>query len=422
MAEAPQKRGRSMSETWLQEYISLAFRIHRAVQKTYDSPFVEAYYGPPEWQQQAEAEPETAASGLVQQALALARTLPEQGFTANRASYLGKHLKTMETLCRKLGGASFSLAEQARACLDIEPTWTPEEEFDQAHRLYETTLPGTGSLAERLEEYRRFLAFPKERSAWLTDTIARAFAEARQRTYRLLDLPEGETIDVQLAQEQTHEGAARYRGGYRTRIEMNLAATAAQLPRLFDHKVCHEGYPGHHTEYILKEQDLARQRGYIEQTIVLTLCPQCVITEGIAMLAHELIFSPSEAEQWIIEQVYRPLQKEVDATGLVYLRQASEILFPVWNNALMLLDQGQPEEEIARYLARYLLLTEDKAAQFAASLKHPFWGLYTLTYVGGAKLLRPWLQGAERVAVFHRFLTEQFIPSQLLESALPTQE
>ena len=38
----------SMSETWLHDYILLAFRIHRLVQKAYECPFVEEYYGPPE--------------------------------------------------------------------------------------------------------------------------------------------------------------------------------------------------------------------------------------------------------------------------------------------------------------------------------------------------------------------------------------
>ena len=32
-----------MSETWLQEYIFLAFRIHKMVQKMYGCPFVEAH-------------------------------------------------------------------------------------------------------------------------------------------------------------------------------------------------------------------------------------------------------------------------------------------------------------------------------------------------------------------------------------------
>jgi hypothetical protein len=102
-------------------------------------------------------------------------------------------------------------------------------------------------------------------------------------------LPEEETIEMQYFPEKEYDAAARYQGNYRTRIEMNLAATAAWFPRLFDHKVCHEGYPGHHTDYVLKEQHLAR-RGYTEQTLYLTLAPQCVISEGIAMVAHEMLF------------------------------------------------------------------------------------------------------------------------------------
>lgn len=196
---------------------------------------------------------------------------------------------------------------------------------------------------------------------------------------------------------------------------MNVSATAAYLSRLFDHKVCHEAYPGHHTEYVLKEQNLYQQQGYIEQSLVLTLCPQCVITEGIAMMAHEMIFSPGEAEQWIVDHVYRFLRKDVDATVLLRLRQASEMLYGVWDNALLMLGEGRPEEEIVQYFSKHMLLAEDRATQMVAYLKRPVSGLYQLTYASGQKLLRPWLQGPDKVAVFRHFLTEQIYPSSLVQ-------
>jgi len=37
-----------------------------------------------------------------------------------------------------------------------------------------------------------------------------------------------------------------------------------------------------------------------------------------------------------------------------------------------------------------------------------------------ALFVQRWLQGPDRVAVFHRFLTEQWTPSQLAANALPT--
>src|SRR5258708_23469594 len=409
-----------MSETWLQEYIFLAFRLHRAVETTYGSPFVEDYWGPKALQKLVEAEPETVPADLVRQAMALADAFPVQGFAPNRVVYLDKHVRAMETLARKLCGETFTLAEEAKRSLDIHPTWTPEAQFEQAHALYESTVSGgAGSLAERVRAYRLTVAFPQEPSDVLKEVIEQAFAEARKRTRALMALPEEETIEMHYFPEKEYDAAARYQGNYRTRIEMNLAATAAWFPRLFDHKVCHEGYPGHHTDYVLKDHHLAR-RGYTEQTMYLTLVPQCAISEGIAMAAHEMIFSEGEAEQWIAEQMNRLFHREVDAKALLRLRQASEMLEGVWGNAAMLLDDGRSEADVAQYFVKHMLLPEDRASSYVVSLKHPLHGLHlALTYGNGQKLVRRWLQGPDRVAVFHRFLTEQWTPSQLAGNALP---
>jgi hypothetical protein len=408
-----------MSEIWLQEYIFLAFRLHKVVETTYGSPFVEEYWGPPAWREQVEAEPELMAADLVRQAVTLADRLDAQGFAPNRVAYLGKHVRAMETLARKLCGETFTLAEGAALCLDIHPMWTPEAQFEQAHALYETVLPGMGSLAERLRAYKAGIACPPEQTKLLPGFVDLAFAEARKRTSSLLELPDGERIDIQYLPEWEHEAAAYYRGNYRTQIVINAAATATSLSRLFDHMVCHEGYPGHHTDYVLKEQYLA-QRGYTEQTMYLTLVPQCVISEGIAMVAHEMIFSEGEAERWIAEQMDRLFQREVDANALLRLRQASEMLEGVWSNAAILLEEGRSEAEVVQYFVKHMLLPEDRASSYVAFLKHPLHGLHlALTYGNGQKLVRRWLRGPDRVAVFHRFLTEQWTPSQLAADALP---
>jgi hypothetical protein len=409
-----------MSEIWLQEYIFLAFRLHGSVENIYGCPFVEDYWGPPEWREQVEAESEMTADDLVRQAMMLADALPLQGFAPNRVAYLGKHVRAMETIARKLCGETFSLAEAAKLCLDVSPMWTLEAQFEQAHALYESvTPPGTGSFAERMRAYRQTFAFPQESSNLLKDVIERAFAEARKRTYALLTLPEQETIEMQYFLEKEYDAAARYQGNYRTRIEMNLTTTAAWFSRLFDHKVCHEGYPGHHTDYVLKDQYLAKLHDYTEQTMYLTLVPQCVMSEGIAMVAHEMIFSEGEAEQWIAEQMDRLFHREVDAKALLRLRQASEMLEGVWGNAAMLLDEGHPEAEVAQYFVKHMLIPEDRASSYVVSLKHPLYGLHAaLTYGNGQKLVRRWLQGPDRVAVFHRLLTEQWTPSQLAADVL----
>ena len=87
-------------------------------------------------------------------------------------------MASMETLARKLCGEIFRLGEDARLSLDIDPTWTPEAQFEQAHALYETLAPGTSSLAELVRAYRQTFAFPQEPSGVLNDVIEQAFAEA----------------------------------------------------------------------------------------------------------------------------------------------------------------------------------------------------------------------------------------------------
>ncbi len=402
-----------MNETWIQQYIFLAFRIHKIVQARYESPFVEAYYGPPAWQSQVETEPALEPIELLRQTMKLANALAVQNFTPNREVYLEKHVKAMETVCRKLTGETFSLQEEAKYCLDISPTWTSEKQFEQAHALYETVLPGTKSLAERLHLYQSILAFPSDQTDALTDFIKQAFTEAHKRTNAFLKLPQGEEIELEYRPSWEYDAAAYYQGNYRTYCIVNVSATEAYIARLFDHKICHEAYPGHHTEYILKEQQLARKEGYLEHTLVLTLCPQSVITEGIAMVAHEMIFAEGETERWIAEHVYQSLQKDVEPNVLLQLRHASEMLGPVWDNAAILLDEGRSEQEVAEYFSKYMLTTKDNAPKMVAHLKHPVWGLYNLAYAGSQKLMRPLLQGPDRRAIFYRFLTEQFVPTQL---------
>lgn len=405
-----------MSEQWLQDYMLLAFRIDKIARSAYNSEFVESYYGPPEWKEMVDAEPVLTPNQLVRQAMSLADSLAAQAFPVNRATYLGKQLRAMETICRKWRGETFPLQEEIERCLDVHLDWTPETVFEKAHALHDEILPGSGGLKERVEAWRKQVALPQEYSRELDSFILAALAEARKRTLTLTTFPERETIDLHLVPDWEHEGAAYYEGNYRSYIKINLTTAAKNLARLFDHLICHEGYPGHHTEYILKEQHVYRQQGYVEQTAYLTLCPQCVISEGIAMMAHEMVFAPGEAEQWIAEHVYAAFHIEVDPQALLHMRQATEMLEGVLGNAMLLLGEGKPDAEVARYFTKYMFYSEEIASRMVDFLKQPVTALSGLSYQCGQALMRPFLQGQDRVSVFRRLLTEQVTPSQLASS------
>jgi hypothetical protein len=173
----------------------------------------------------------------------------------------------------------------------------------------------------------------------------------------------------------------------------------------------HECYPGHHTECILKDQHLYRDRGYIEQSVPIVLSPPCFISEGIAMLALEVLFPPGELEEWMREHLYSILGLMPAKADVTRLRAAGDILSGAQCNAMFMVREGRPDEEIREYLMRYL--------QPAGLLEHsrsiPFFESYVCSYYYGKHLLLSHLQnqGANQQAEYRRCLMEPIFASDL---------
>lgn len=127
-------------QPWIHEYVVLAFRIDQQL-RAVDSYLVDAYYGPPVWRAAVESAPPTAPAELVRVAVQLADTLPAQDFSAQRAAFLAKQLRALETISRKLSGESFAPEDEVERCLDIRPGWISEHEFERGLALYEAALP-----------------------------------------------------------------------------------------------------------------------------------------------------------------------------------------------------------------------------------------------------------------------------------------
>lgn len=404
-----------MSEDWVREYVLLALRIDKLFRRFAHSWFVDVYYGPPDRKAAVDAEPETPPADLVRAAIALADALPAQGFEPQRAAYLERQVRAMETVCRTLSGERFSLADEVERCFDIRPEWTPEAQFELARALAEEALPGQGSLSERYAAWRRRYELAPQGAGLLAGMVGRALAEARRRTRTFVDLPEDERMEVETVREKPWTAANWYLGNRRSRLELNtdLPVNVAWLLDL----MCHEGYPGHHTEAVVKEQTLYRERGYSEQSVLLTSTPQLVIAEGIATLAFEMIFSAHEAEQWLAEHLYPEAGIEPDAADHAKLRMAADLLLGVPGNAAFMLEEGRPDAEVIDYLMEYTLEPEERIRKRLEFLKVPFMQSYVFSYFYGKRLMQPLLQGSDRLAIFRRFLTEQLYPSLLVEWA-----
>jgi len=115
------------------------------------------------------------------------------------------------------------------------------------------------------------------RSHLLLPLLQRALAHARSATDAILPLSAGEQADVELVDLQVRAVAA-YNGGRRSRILINPAVAFPLTDLLY--VICHEAYPGHITEVVLKEAALVEQRGCLEQQARFLLTPAYVVSEG----------------------------------------------------------------------------------------------------------------------------------------------
>lgn len=385
-------------------YVRLAFHIDRHV-----PGFIDAAFAPPEWKAQVEAEGDIPPGELHRQAEAL---LPEVSGLPDelRREWLAKHITAMIATLRRLEGERLSFEEEVRLVYDIHPSWVDEREFEDALRVIDDLLPGPQPLAERMEAMHKQLEIPPDK---ILPIASQCCEEIRRRTRQLFELPEGEAVSLQLVEGQPWSAYNWYLGNYRSRIDINtvLPVSAAAILTL----LTHECYPGHHTEHAIKEQRLYRRLGQAEACVQLINGPECVISEGLADLGYQIIFSEQELKAWLREQVYP--QAGIDP-GLVArdraIAHASRRLRALSGNAAFLLHRdGADEQAVLDYLQRYGAQTEMRARQTYRFISHPLYRSYTFNYYYGRELLGQYVEAGDPVVRFQTLLEQPLTPSRI---------
>ena len=396
---------------WTREYVLLALRTAKAVEAQTGDGLMLDYYGPPEWKALVDAEEPRAGGALVEEVHELEEALGRQGFEATRRRYLGKHLRALETVARRLAGERLSLEEQAAGCFDLDVGWVSEDAFGAAEAVYDEALPGRGDVRERLRRWKERHELAPEKASLLPALFERATREARRRTEAIVGLPEGEEVSFGTMTGQTALATVEYLGNLRSRIKVN-ADWAFNLADLL-YVACHEGYPGHLAELVLKERHLAKEKGYVEELVTFTPTPSVVVMEGLALWAREVAFPGNEAQAWLEENIYPEAGIEPGGGDLSKIHEAKDMLWGAQCNAAFLLAEGRPPGEAARYLERWALLDEEEASRSIPPMRRPFAEAYIFCYHHGRKLLEPGMQGPGREGFLRRLLTEQVCPSDL---------
>jgi hypothetical protein len=406
-----------VAETGLVErYLTLGLRLGRHI-----DGMVDAYYGPPELAAAVGAEPVHPPEQLVAEARALLTAIDGggvldsspsgpttgEGAAPARRHWLRAQVIGLMTTARKEAGESISYADEVEACYGVRPTRVEEDVLRDAHRRLDEVLPGSGPLAERLVAWRESHAVSVDRLRPAVDSLAE---DLRERTRTLFGLPDGEHVEFELVTDQPWAGFNYYLGDLHSRVAINTDLPV--LSTSLAHLVAHEAYPGHHTEHTRKEVGLVRRRHWWEESIFLVGTPQCLLAEGLADLGLEVVMGRRPEEE--VAGHLRPLGIRYDAEVVAAVAEAGEALGAVRQNAAFRLhEDGADADTVTAEVARWGLLSTDRAAKAVEFLVHPTWRAYLTCYVEGLPLCRDFVGGDP--ARFDRLLSEQLTPDVLSE-------
>ena len=328
-------------------------------------PIVELVLGDPP----AVAEPRPYGE-LAAEAEALARDL--DGATTERAAYVAAHLRALGAACRAAAGEPAPFPRLVADLLGgVHAARVDEARFDEALAELDALVPGSGELRGRVEAWRRRRALPLDR---LPVLARRLLVEARRRTVAAVSLPDEDAVEFAVVRGRPWSASCTYLGGLRSCIELG-ADEPPTFARLVD-LVCHEAYPGHHTERVRLE---LRRRP--ECRPVLTVGPSSVRSEGLASLAARLVFDEDDLRALAGEAGLLPDEAEEE---VVEWRAAAILsrLRAVNSNAALL-----PPAQRADYLVRYGLRSPERAERIAAWMADPLHAAYTFAYPAGLSLV-----------------------------------
>jgi hypothetical protein len=171
-----------------QRYVHLYLSIDQHI-----PGYVDAYFGPPEWRDQAKERP---IAELVSEASSLAGSIAgDTEMDPQRRDFLTRQVRAMQTSLSMLQGDQLTLAEETEALYDITPEWVDEAVFTEAHQTLDELLPAGNSLIDRMTTRKKATEIATEHAKSLLGEIT---AELRRRVRERFPLPPNETFELQI--------------------------------------------------------------------------------------------------------------------------------------------------------------------------------------------------------------------------------
>lgn len=407
---------KTMINNIAEQYVKLSLKCGQL-----DPDFVDAYHGPEEWKPSENDKP--ASESLIKEAGELLEQLNKvdtkefDELWKLRYNYLVKQTIAVKTRIEMVAGKKFTFDEQAKLLFDTDVPEKSAEHFENVINELDKTLPGSGDLGERFNNFRNQFIIPEEK---LTDVFNAAIEECRKRTKEYIHLPGNENFTVEYVTGKPWGAYNWYKGNYFSLIQVNT-----DNPKYIDGAIdlaAHEGYPGHHVYNLLFEKKILNKLKWIEFSIYNLFSPQSLIAEGSGNYGVKIAFTEEEKIKFEKEVLFPLAGLDVSKAEKFYkvMGLISELNFSRNEAAKNFIDGKFTEEEVIEWIMKYQLSTRSRAGQSLSFIKK--YQSYVINYNLGEEIVKNYIQkktagsnNAElKWKVFEDLLSKPYTASELI--------
>lgn len=395
-----------------EDFVKLALRMGEV-----DSDYVDAYSGPKEWREAIKGT-QVNTDSLAKDIDGLRKTIGMLDVSSSenvRRKNLMKLLRAMAVRLDVVTGKPVSFDKEVSDIYDVKPPRYNLSEYDAVLTELDALVPGEGSVAEQVNNFRNKFAIPKDK---LKPVFDRAIAECRARTSVYFDLPEREKFTMEFVTDKSWSGYNYYQGNYESLIQINT-----DFPITIDRAVdlgCHEGYPGHHVWNLFIERELVGKRGWIEYSVNPLFGPFGPLAEGSGNFGIELAF-PGDQKMAFEKEVLFPMAGLDTSEAELFervLALESQLSHATNDIARRYLDGELTEEEAVPLIQKYYLQSREKSEQRLRFIEK--YRGYVINYNIGQDIVRSYVQDAgdtpeAQWTAFRDMLTIPLTPGDMQE-------
>ena len=394
------------------EFLLLALRIGK-----HKIGYIDFYIGPKKLHEIVDRESVVSPKKLLTDCKILQKKLYIQRYDKDRERYIEKTILAMRTSIEILNGIDISIQDQFIKFYDVALEPIDESELHKLKEKVENAYGGSGSLEEQMNDLRLRRTIPKAEVCVLFKKALK-IVELRTKEIFIDILPKKEKIFINLIKDDNSDEIKWayynwYLGNFHSRINVNPNFNMYWTAFLV--AAAHEGYPGHHTEFSVKEWRLYHELNQFEHSILLLNSPKLIISEGIAEIASNMLFSYRDQAEIGLQEFCPDTSKEDSLDVLALQNEIKGKILLFWYNVAYhaLIDKWN-EKSLIQYATDFEIFSQKNIKNQLRKISNSVHSSTIFSYILGGNLIKDKYGVYPTVRNFKNLLIKPVLPSDLV--------